>query len=123
MAAHGSLDLYLLHAAGELQHVYFLWVQMVMALPILRIFILVETVNELLYSFGSSMGPVTLYGKLLLVVMYFYTVVSVAPAHCIPLVDFGLQIGTDAFSDRCTQYFANNITSFITLVQMFIGEG
>ena len=50
--------------------------QMVMALPVLRVFILMDTVNELLYSFGSSMGPVTLYGKLLLVVMYFYAVVS-----------------------------------------------
>ena len=49
---------------------------MVMAVPILRIFILVTSVNQLLHSVISAMGPVALYGKLLLVIMYFYTVVS-----------------------------------------------
>ena len=50
--------------------------KMIMALPILRIFILLEAVNQLLYSFVASLGPVALYGKLLLAIMYFYAVVS-----------------------------------------------
>jgi len=80
--------------------------KMIMALPILRIFILLEAVNQLLYSFVASLGPVALYGKLLLAIMYFYTV-----------------IGYYAFSDDCNFYFNDCISSFISLVRLFIGEG
>ena len=33
------------------------------------------------------------------------------------------QIGYYAFNDGCSEYFADSITSFISLFQLFIGEG
>lgn len=80
--------------------------KMIMILPILRTFLLLQALNQLVYTFVTAMGPVSVYGKLLLVVMYFYTLV-----------------GVDAFGTDCDTWFGDSITSFYTLFQMFIGEG
>jgi len=46
-----------------------------MALPAVRVFILLEEVNKLFYSFFVSMGPVLVYLELLLLLIYFFAVV------------------------------------------------
>ena len=47
-----------------------------MVVPVIRLMSLIGIVNELGFSFLSSVKIVSMYGKLLAIVIYYYAVVS-----------------------------------------------
>ena len=99
-----------------------------MTLPLLRIFVLLGQVNQLFASFFVSLAPVVVYLKLLMVLVYLFAVVSafeqLIEPNCplLPIKSGFWQIGHRVFQNKCDDYFDSWSSSFITLIQMFIGE-